>query len=156
MGLTHLYLSENQLTGDIPPSLGNLSSLIHLVLNNNKLSGEIPSSLGDLSSLKWLYLSYNKLNGSIPSTIGKLGALTNLNLYEKVVRSLHPLSAFLFSSCSISTITSSAEKSRLQLEAYCCWFISESTETCSPVRSLILELLLPSHIFISKITSSVE
>ncbi len=38
-----MYL--NQLTGDIPPEIGNLRNLIHLDFGNNYLSGEIPSSV---------------------------------------------------------------------------------------------------------------
>jgi hypothetical protein len=43
-----LDLSNNELTGSIPPSIGKLFSLRYLYLNNNHLSGSIPSSLGNL------------------------------------------------------------------------------------------------------------
>ena len=41
-GVTFLNLRDNQLTGEMPPELGNLSSLQSLVLANNQLTGEIP------------------------------------------------------------------------------------------------------------------
>ncbi len=69
-----LHLSNNQLSGSIPPELGNLKKLVSLELQENQLSGNIPSSLGnlDVSALK---LDHNYLSGEIPS------ALTNLNPY---------------------------------------------------------------------------
>ena len=43
-----LRLSENQLTGPIPPELGALDNLNHLYLNDNQLSGAIPDELAFL------------------------------------------------------------------------------------------------------------
>ena len=36
--VTYLDLSRNQLSGEIPPELGNLSNLVHLNLNSDRLS----------------------------------------------------------------------------------------------------------------------
>ena len=47
-----LDLGENQLTGEIPPELGDLEHLQTLRLNKNDLSGEIPAELGGLGSLR--------------------------------------------------------------------------------------------------------
>ena len=72
-----LGFSENQLSGEIPPQLANLSNLEALDLYGNQLSGEIPSQLGSLSNLEALDLSFNQLSGEIPS---ELGSLANLEL----------------------------------------------------------------------------
>jgi Leucine-rich repeat (LRR) protein len=53
-------LSGNNLTGAIPPSLGNLKSLEILELGNNALSGSIPASLGDIETLNYLYVLISK------------------------------------------------------------------------------------------------
>ena len=46
-----LVLVRNQLTGTIPPEIGQLSSLEFLDLSGNQLTGEIPSELGQLVGL---------------------------------------------------------------------------------------------------------
>ncbi len=43
--ITRLDLGSNQLTGTIPPEIGNLTNLSYLGLQNNYLNGEIPSSI---------------------------------------------------------------------------------------------------------------
>ena len=49
--VTHLDLRHNQLTGEIPEELGNLSNLTGLDLRHNQLTGEIPEELGSLTNL---------------------------------------------------------------------------------------------------------
>jgi Leucine-rich repeat (LRR) protein len=73
---TGLELNNNQLTGSIPPEIGNLTNLTYLSLSNNQLTGEIPSEIWNLTNLNHLWLQYNELTGEIPSEIGNL---TNLN-----------------------------------------------------------------------------
>ena len=73
-----LSLSGNQLTGPIPPELGNLSSLESLRLDNNRLIGEIPQELGNLSGLESLVLIHNALYGEIPPKLGTLANLEDL------------------------------------------------------------------------------
>jgi len=78
--LTYLNLNNNELTGEIPSSIGNLTSLTNLNLNSNELTGEIPSSIGNLTSLTRFSLGNNKLTGDIPKFIGNLTSLTYLDL----------------------------------------------------------------------------
>ena len=74
-----LSLSNNQLSGEIPPELGGLSILAYLNLNGNQLGGEIPPELGGLANLVNLYLGANHLSGEIPP---ELGGLSNLEYAE--------------------------------------------------------------------------
>ena len=76
-----LSLRENQLTGQIPPELGNLSNLQSLNLWGNQLTGEIPTELGSLSNLRSLYLEGNQLTGAIPNELENLADLRSLNLW---------------------------------------------------------------------------
>jgi hypothetical protein len=78
LNVSYLYLNNNQLSGSIPSSLGNLINLAFLLLNNNQLSGSIPSSFGNLVHLYDLDLSSNQLSGSIPSSFGNLVNLNSL------------------------------------------------------------------------------
>ena len=78
--LVSLYLDNNNLTGSIPPQLGQMSNLELLHLYSNKLSGSIPAELGQLSSLVHLALSDNNLSGTVPPELGALGNLRNLYL----------------------------------------------------------------------------
>ena len=72
INLEILFLHGNHLTGEIPSEIGNLINLEFLFLNNNQLSGEIPSELGNLTNLEYFYLFYNQLTGEIPRELGNL------------------------------------------------------------------------------------
>ena len=75
----HLYLDSNQLSGEIPAELDNLTSLGALFLSHNRLSGEIPEELGSLTNLHTLELNGNQLAGQIPS---ELASLSYLQIFE--------------------------------------------------------------------------
>ena len=77
-----LGLSNNNLTGRIPPELGKLTALEVLHLHTNQLSGRIPPEIGQLTSLTELHLHTNQLSGRIPPEIGQLTSLTTLHLYD--------------------------------------------------------------------------
>jgi len=77
-----LLLHDNDLAGNIPPELGYLLGLTHLTLGANRLSGSIPPELGDLSLLESLDLSDNQLTGSIPPELGNLSNLSGLQLND--------------------------------------------------------------------------
>ncbi|KMT01486.1 hypothetical protein BVRB_9g214930 [Beta vulgaris subsp. vulgaris] len=79
--LTSLHLGDNQFSGEIPSELGNkITSLKNLNLINNFFSGNIPFSLGNLSSLSLLILGNNRLVGTIPSELGHLTLLNELRI----------------------------------------------------------------------------
>jgi len=78
--LTYLSLSSNDLSGIIPESIGNLTSLTYLSLSSNDLSGIIPESIGNLTSLTNLNLSYNDLSGIIPESICNISNPSNISL----------------------------------------------------------------------------
>ncbi|KAB2060822.1 hypothetical protein ES319_A10G045300v1 [Gossypium barbadense] len=79
--LEHLSLQSNpSLSGNVPPSLGNLTRLRILSLSQNNLQGNIPGEFGWLVNLEQLDLSYNNLSGEIPQEIEGLKSLAILEL----------------------------------------------------------------------------
>lgn len=73
--LSGLYFDSNQLNGTIPPEIGKLSNLTELFLRRNPLTGTIPPETGNLTNLKILALNENKISGNIPRELGKLASL---------------------------------------------------------------------------------
>ena len=72
---------RQNLYGSIPSSLCSLSSLRVLSLSRNaNLSGTLPPEIGDLTSLTQLYIYGTSISGPIPSQIGKCLSLTAINL----------------------------------------------------------------------------
>ena len=80
--LQQLSLGHNSLTGGIPPELGNLANLQELWLWDNDLTGEIPAELGNLANLLSLWLNDNDLTGEIPAELGNLGNLQSMWWYN--------------------------------------------------------------------------
>ena len=78
--VTGLNLSDNQLSGTIPPALSKLTCLRELNLGGNQLSGPIPPELGQLTNLELVDLWSNQLSGAIPPELGGLTHLQTLNL----------------------------------------------------------------------------
>ncbi|GLT36266.1 hypothetical protein SLA2020_106570 [Shorea laevis] len=75
-----LDASVNQISGPIPPTLGELASLVSLNLSWNLLKDQIPNNVGQMKSLKCLSLAGNNLTGSIPRSFGQLPSLEVLDL----------------------------------------------------------------------------
>ncbi|OMO72456.1 hypothetical protein COLO4_27607 [Corchorus olitorius] len=79
--LLAIDLSGNNLLGSIPISLCSQLSLQILSFSNNNLTGKIPPCLGILSSsLRLIDMSRNHLEGEIPEEITSLSELRSLNL----------------------------------------------------------------------------
>lgn len=80
--LEGLNLSNNNLSGSLPTSIGNFSGLKILLLSENRFTGQIPSEIGKLSSILKMDLSRNNFSGNIPSHLGKCLSLTYLDLSQ--------------------------------------------------------------------------
>ncbi|CAI9289997.1 unnamed protein product [Lactuca saligna] len=78
--LKSIDLSSNNLTGQIPNEITNLSDLIALNFSMNTLSGEIPQHIGEMKKLLTLDLSRNNLSGKIPSGMSQMSLLNYLDL----------------------------------------------------------------------------
>ena len=78
--VTELILVTHNITGSLPPQLGNLTRLEQLILYGNNLTGRIPPELGKLTKLRQLLLSDNQLEGPIPPEMGNMSNLHTLSL----------------------------------------------------------------------------
>src|SRR5690606_37876571 len=73
-------LSNNELSGSLPPTLGNLSSLEYIDTSGNQFSGCLPSEVGNLSNLITLYLHSNQFDGALPDEVLNLTLLQWLTI----------------------------------------------------------------------------
>lgn len=78
--MEEVTLSRNNLSGEIPSSLGLLNRLRVLDLSGNKFEACLPDSLGNLSRLLKLDLSFNAFGCRIPESLGGLQSLEFLDL----------------------------------------------------------------------------
>ncbi len=73
-------LSQNNIIGELSSALTSLSGLETLNLRENILVGAIPNSIDRMTSLEVLDLGMNRFSSEIPSTIGGLQKLSYLDL----------------------------------------------------------------------------
>ncbi|ESW17956.1 hypothetical protein PHAVU_006G001500 [Phaseolus vulgaris] len=66
-GLTFLFIGNNKLEGEIPPSIGLLNETIVMDFNKNNLSGEFSLDLSNMKSLVCINLGNNCFSGVVPS-----------------------------------------------------------------------------------------
>ncbi|GMI74188.1 receptor like protein 33 [Hibiscus trionum] len=92
MLLQEFLISDNKLTGNVPSSICNWSSLQILDLSKNSLSGTIPECLGNFSkNLAVMDLQMNNFSGKIPDSFMN-SVLTNLFLNDNLLEGLVPQS----------------------------------------------------------------
>lgn len=84
--VTRLSLTSNNLSGALPPEIGNLTALRRLYLWDNALTA-LPPEIGGLTALESLLLDYNALS-VLPPEIGNLTALRSLSLSRNALTAL--------------------------------------------------------------------
>lgn len=77
-----LDLSCNQLTGDFPLSIINLTNLVILNFNENRHFNpwRLPEDISRLINLKWMILTACNMHGTIPVSISNMTSLVDLEL----------------------------------------------------------------------------
>ncbi|KAL7218635.1 hypothetical protein ACSBR2_011822 [Camellia fascicularis] len=73
-------LEFNQLSGALPPELGNLSQINDIHLTSNYFTGELPGTLAKLITLTEFRVSGNQFSGKIPNFIQKWTNLKKLGI----------------------------------------------------------------------------
>ncbi|KAG4978099.1 hypothetical protein JHK84_037784 [Glycine max] len=80
--LAIMVLEGNQLSGNLPPELGNLTQIQRLLLSSNNFIGELPVTLVKLTTLQDIVIQGSGLSGPIPSGISFLENLTDLRISD--------------------------------------------------------------------------
>ena len=78
--INEMDISNNNLSGEIPTSIGNCLILEYLYMQGNSFRGAIPSPMASLKGLRLLDISQNNLLGPISEGLEKLLFLEKLNL----------------------------------------------------------------------------
>ncbi|KAK1405272.1 receptor-like protein kinase HSL1 [Heracleum sosnowskyi] len=87
--LTDLDVSNNKFTGPIPSWIFQLTSLVQIEFFNNSFTGELLPGWSNLTSLRRFDVSTNKFTGTIPDELTQL-PLESLNLYHNQLEGLLP------------------------------------------------------------------
>ncbi|KAM3683823.1 hypothetical protein ACJW31_12G177900 [Castanea mollissima] len=90
--MTYLDFSNSQFNETLPQNFGHLKNLVKLYFQNNLISGPIPVSFGNLSSLTYLDFSNNHINGSLPQNFGQLKNLVSLDFWNNSISGPLPVS----------------------------------------------------------------
>jgi hypothetical protein len=99
-----LDVSENNLFGEIPTTIGDCLSLQNLYLQGNSFEGNLPPSLASLKDLRYVDLSRNNLSGLIPKDLQKFSVLLYLNLSFNNLVGEVPTEGFFRNASAISVI----------------------------------------------------
>nr|AEV53594.1 putative leucine rich-repeat receptor-like protein [Triticum aestivum] len=77
--LEHLSLPSNRLEGALD-GINRLTNLVTLHLGWNELSGNIPNSIGELKRLEELHLEHNNMSGELPPALSSCTNLITMDL----------------------------------------------------------------------------
>uniref|UniRef100_A0ACD5XFR3 Uncharacterized protein n=1 Tax=Avena sativa TaxID=4498 RepID=A0ACD5XFR3_AVESA len=89
--LRKLILDYNNLTGSIPPEIGNMTELQELSFAQNYLGGQLPGTLSHLIKLQDMYLSENQLGGHVPE-LGNSSLLRMVDIHMNNFSGMFPSS----------------------------------------------------------------
>jgi Leucine-rich repeat (LRR) protein len=70
--VSELYLSSNNLTGQLPAAIGSFPYLTVIFISGNSFSGPLPDEIGSLTQLEYFYFRWGEIQGGIPASIGNL------------------------------------------------------------------------------------
>ena len=88
-----LSLPNNNLTGDLPTEIGQLSELTNLSLVGNNLTGQVPVELGDLQKVTSITIGKNQWSGTVPANLFNAPLLDFLNIDDSDIDSLPPITS---------------------------------------------------------------
>ncbi|KAI7745992.1 hypothetical protein M8C21_026856, partial [Ambrosia artemisiifolia] len=75
-----ILMLQNNFTGGLPENYANCSSLVRLRVSNNSLSGTIPNGIWSLPRLEMIDIAMNEFEGPVMANIGEAKSLAQLFL----------------------------------------------------------------------------
>ncbi|XP_052136888.1 probable LRR receptor-like serine/threonine-protein kinase At3g47570 [Oryza glaberrima] len=94
--LQDLILTSNNITGTIPSSLANITSLQRLSIADNSIKGNIPHEFAGFPMLQILYADGNKLAGGFPRAILNISTIVRLGFSSNYLSGEIPSNLFDF------------------------------------------------------------
>ncbi|PRP82071.1 putative leucine-rich repeat receptor-like protein kinase [Planoprotostelium fungivorum] len=76
-----ITIDSNSFTGEFPEWTITLPNLLSLTMTNNLLTGTIPPSIGQMKNLALFHVSGNSMNGNLPDTWDQMSSLVEIGLY---------------------------------------------------------------------------
>lgn len=113
--LKSLKMNNNQLRSTIPMETWMLDKLEHLDLSKNHFSGSISTMIGNLPNIEEILLWSNSLNSNIPSEIGKLEMLHTLDLDSNALSGFLPIEIGSLSGLKTLTLSKNSLSSSIPL-----------------------------------------
>ncbi|XVE76408.1 hypothetical protein DITRI_Ditri12bG0170400 [Diplodiscus trichospermus] len=83
--LSLLVMDHNFLEGSLPEGISNLINVTLIAFEHNSLTGSIPPSIGSLPNLQYIFLHDNKFSGQIPESLGNLAYLSEVHLSNNLL-----------------------------------------------------------------------
>lgn len=80
-----LFLTRNNMEGELPKELSLLTTLVAVDFNFNLIRGSVPSTYQNFPNMQNFFVMSNRLTGSIPSWIDKLTSIRNINLSHNLI-----------------------------------------------------------------------
>jgi Leucine-rich repeat (LRR) protein len=121
--VTSLVLENNNLVGNLPVEIGDLTNLITLDLSGNSLDSSIPTQIGTMTALETVDLSNNDLTGALPTEIGNLTALISLDISTNIGLT-GPLPATMTGLFAMTTLTyTGTDLCEPQEAAFLAWLV---------------------------------
>ncbi|KAK9907690.1 hypothetical protein WJX75_008211 [Coccomyxa subellipsoidea] len=90
--LETLSLGQNSLTGTLPSSWAGMANLQKMDFNKNKLRGTLPPAWASMTQMQVLDFSYNQLTGTMPSSWASMTNLTVCSFRENTLTGALPSS----------------------------------------------------------------
>jgi len=87
-----VQLWTNNLSGSIPPEIGNLTGLVRFAVQSNTIGGTLPQEIGLLTNLVDLMVAENNIDGPFPYSIGNLIDLTTVYMDKNNFTGIIPAS----------------------------------------------------------------